>query len=121
MVVFIRMHSREVGVPHMSIRSKQCKRNKGEKMENSLPVYAVTGELTIAVAAEIKAKVVAWLSDGQVVTLDLSGVSRVDCAGLQVIIAAARTGRVALSSLSLAVHRAIETIGYVPADLAKEG
>lgn len=95
--------------------------NKSAMMENASPVHAVTGELTIAVVTELKANVIAWVADRQSTTLDLSGVSRVDCAGLQVIIAAARTGRVALPSLSLAVQHAMETIGYVPADVDTHG
>ena len=83
-------------------------------------MHAVTGELTIAVAAEVKAKVATWLSGNRVITLDLSSVSRVDCAGLQVIIAAARTGRVTLRSISSAVHRAMEIVGHVPAELVKD-
>ena len=83
--------------------------------ENASPVHVVTGELTIAVAAETKATVAAWVSDGKSTTLDLSGVSRVDCAGLQLIIAAERTGRVLLTALSLPVRRAMETIGFMPA------
>lgn len=105
----------------MSIRPKKRKQIKAAIIENPSSVHTVTGELTIAVAEEMKAKVVTWLSEGHhVVTLDMSGVSRVDCAGMQVIIAAVQTGRVALQSLSLAVSRAMTTIGYRPADLATE-
>lgn len=86
---------------------------------NASPVHAVKGELTIAVAAEVRTNIVAWVSDGQLATIDLSGVNRVDCAGLQVIIAAERTGRVALTALSLPVEQALETIGYRPADPLK--
>ena len=105
----------------MSIKSKKWRRNKATIRKNSSAVHAVTGELTIAVAAELKAKVATWLSDARVITLDLSGVNRVDCAGLQVVVAAARTGRVTLRSMSSAVHRAMETIGYTPTDLAPDG
>lgn len=90
-------------------------------MEKTSPVHAVTGELTIAVAAEIKANVVTWLADGKSATLNLSGVTRVDCAGLQVIIAAERTGQVVLTALSSAIRLAMETIGYRSAEEAQEG
>ena len=96
-------------------------KNENAAMGDASPVHAVIGELTIAVAAENKASVAAWVSDGKSATLDLSGVSRVDCAGLQLIIAAERTGRVALTALSLPMRHAMETIGFMPADAAREG
>lgn len=85
-------------------------------IEPTSPVHAMKGELTIAVAADVRTNIVAWVSDGRLAALDLSGVTRVDCAGLQVIIAAERTGQIALTALSSPVLRALETIGYKPAD-----
>jgi anti-anti-sigma regulatory factor len=87
----------------------------------SLPQrYTPTGDLTIATAKEFKAELVDMVSDGKSGTLDLAGVRRVDVAALQVMIAAERTGRIALTSLSQPVRMAIEVIGYTPHSYASD-
>ena len=83
--------------------------------------YVPPGDLTIATATEFKAALVDMLSDGKSGTLDLAGVRRVDAAALQVMIAAERTGRIALTSPSQPVMKAMEAIGFTPASAPSGG
>jgi anti-anti-sigma regulatory factor len=82
---------------------------------SSPQLYVPTGDLTIATITEFKAALVDMMSDGKSGTLDLAGVRRVDAAALQVMIAAERTGRIALTSPSQPVMKAMEVIGFMPA------
>ena len=82
---------------------------------SSPQMYVPTGDLTIATVTEFKAALVDMLSDGKSGTLDLAGVRRVDVAALQVMIAAQRTGRIALTSPSQPVLAAMAAIGFTPA------
>jgi len=82
---------------------------------SSPQMYVPTGDLTIATVTELKAALVDMISDGKSGTLDLAGVRRVDAAALQVMIAAERTGRIALTSPSQPVMKAMEVIGFTPA------
>lgn len=84
-------------------------------------MYVPTGNLTIATVTEFKAALVDKVSDGKSVTLDLAGVQRVDAAALQVMIAAERTGRIALTSPSQPVMKAMEAIGFTPASASSDG
>ena len=77
--------------------------------------YVPTSDLTIATVTEFKAALVDMTSDGKSGMLDMSGVRRVDVAALQVMIAAQRTGRIALMSLSQPVMAAMAAIGFTPA------
>ncbi|MGH7217715.1 MAG: STAS domain-containing protein [Nitrospiraceae bacterium] len=77
--------------------------------------YVPTSDLTIATVTEFKAALVDMTSDGKSGTLDLAGVRRVDVAALQVVIAAQRTGRIALTSPSQPVIAAMAAIGFTPA------
>jgi anti-anti-sigma regulatory factor len=82
---------------------------------SSPQLYVPTGDLTIATVTEFKAALVDMISDGKSGTLDLAGVRRVDAAALQVMIAAERTGRIALTTPSQPVMKAMEAIGFTPA------
>jgi anti-anti-sigma regulatory factor len=84
-------------------------------------MYVPTGDLTIATVREFKAALVDMMSDGKSGTLDLAGVLRVDAAALQVMIAAERTGRIALTSPSQPVMKAMEAIGFAPASAPSDG
>jgi len=88
---------------------------------SSPQMYLPTGDLTIATVREFKAALVDMTSDGKSRTLDLAGVLRVDAAALQVMIAAERTGRIALSSPSQPVMKAMEAIGFTPASAPSDG
>ena len=77
--------------------------------------YVPTSDLTIATVTEFKAALVDMTSDGKSGMLDLAGVRRVDVAALQVMIAAQRTGRIALMSPSQPVMAAMAAIGFTPA------
>jgi anti-anti-sigma regulatory factor len=84
-------------------------------------MYVPAGDLTIATVREFKAALVDMMSDGKSGTLDLAGVLRVDAAALQVMIAAERTGRIALTSPSQPVMKAMEAIGFTPASAPSDG
>ena len=88
---------------------------------SSPQLYVPTGDLTIATVREFKAALVDMMSDGKSGTLDLAGVRRVDVAVLQVMIAAERTGRIALTSPSQPVMKAMEAIGFTPASAPSDG
>jgi len=82
---------------------------------SSPQLYVPTGDLTIATVTEFKTALVDMMSDGKSGTLDLAGVRRVDVAALQVMIAAQRTGRIALTNPSQPVMKAMAAIGFTPA------
>lgn len=88
---------------------------------SSPQMYVPIGDLTIATVTEFKAALVDMMSDGKSGTLDLAGVRRVDTAALQVMIAAERTGRIALTSPSQPVMKAMEAIGFTPASAPIDG
>jgi anti-anti-sigma regulatory factor len=88
---------------------------------SSPQMYVPTGDLTIATVTEFKAALVDMMSDGKSGTLDLAGVRRVDVTVLQVMIAAERTGRIALTSPSQPVMKAMEAIGFTPASAPSDG
>ena len=82
---------------------------------SSPQLYVPPGDLNIATVTEFKAALVDMTSDGKSGMLDLAGVRRVDVAALQVMIAAQRTGRIALMSPSQPVMAAMAAIGFTPA------
>ncbi|HEV8326876.1 MAG TPA: STAS domain-containing protein [Nitrospiraceae bacterium] len=88
---------------------------------SSPQLYVPTCDLTIATVTEFKAALVDMMSDGKSGTLDLAGVQRVDAAALQVMIAAERTGCIALTNPSLSVKKAMEAIGFTPASAPSDG
>ena len=60
-----------------------------EKTKNGVCHLAVEGEMTIYTATELKSELAPHLSKGQI-EIDLSGVSEMDTAGLQLLILAKR-------------------------------
>ena len=60
------------------------------------PVFAITGELSIYRAAELTAALLAWVgqqSQSTQLDVDLSAVSEMDSAGLQMLLALQRTAK----------------------------
>jgi len=82
--------------------------------------YVPTDDLTIATVTEFKAALVNMISDGKSGTLELAAVRRVDTAALQVMIAAERTGRIALKNPSQPVRKAMDAIGFTPASVPND-
>lgn len=67
-------------------------------MSTPLPIE---GELTVFTVHELKVRLLAALSEGQPLQLDLSGVSEVDGAGIQLLLAAQRQARQQGSAITL--------------------
>lgn len=82
--------------------------------------YVPTDNLTISTVTELKASLVDMISDGKSGSLDLAAVRHVDTAALQVMIAAERTGRIALRNPSQPVRKAMEAIGFTPASVPND-
>ena len=58
--------------------------------DNPVTRLAITGELTIYTAAELRQQLLDALATGQEVDVDLSQVSEIDSAGMQLMVAAKR-------------------------------
>lgn len=73
----------------------------------------VEGDLTIYEAAETRASLLALVDGARAVELDLADVGDIDSAGLQLLLATARTlgGRLSLVGASAAVTEAIGLLG----------
>ena len=74
------------------------------------------GELTIYHATGLRTALLEALQAQPALDLDLSGVTEIDCAGVQLLLAAAQAaaaagGRIALRSRSTAVDEAFATLG----------
>jgi anti-sigma B factor antagonist len=65
---------------------------------------AIDGEMTIYRAAELKPLVLDALKDHSTLELDLSGVTEMDTAGLQILVLAKQAAQAAGSSLRLSGH-----------------
>lgn len=65
---------------------------------------AIDGEMTIYRAAELKPVVLAALKDHGTLELDLSGVTEIDTAGVQILVLAKQAAQAAGSVLRLAAH-----------------
>jgi len=72
--------------------------------QGSASQLALSGELTIYHAAEVKQQVLAALRTGPVLELDLSGVTEIDTAGLQVLMLAKQTAQAEQRELRLVQH-----------------
>ncbi len=70
-----------------------------------------SGPLTIADVVEFHSTIRTHLDQEGPVALDLSAVEQVDTAGLQAIVAAAKTGRVTVGVMSESVRQAAELVG----------
>jgi len=64
----------------------------------------LTGELTIYTAADFKTALLNRLGQAQHLTVDLSGVSELDCAGLQVMLLARREAEIGTRTLQWEKH-----------------
>jgi anti-anti-sigma factor len=65
---------------------------------------AFTEDFTIYRATEIKAALLAPLADAERIELDLTGVSRIDSAGCQLLILAKREANAAGKALAIVAH-----------------
>jgi len=68
--------------------------------------------VTVASAAELKEALVAWLSSGKDLELDLKNIEEIDLTVLQLLWAAARTGGKIVARASDAVRRAARDAGF---------
>ena len=80
--------------------------------------YVPTGDVTIFEAASFKDELVKLLALEGPVAIDCSNVGRVDSCALQLIIAAQRSGRLALTGVSDALRQKLVRIGCADAPMA---
>jgi anti-anti-sigma factor len=78
-------------------------------------LLSIGGEMNIYRAAELKQNLLDTLGEGVAVELDLSGVTDIDSAGLQLLMLAkneaqARGGRMCLGARSSVVHELLELL-----------
>ena len=73
---------------------------------------APTGELTIFEAAEFKALLVKLFANDGLVSLDLSGVARVDTAAIQLMLAARKQGRMFVTGISDDLLAKLNQLGF---------
>ena len=72
---------------------------------------APTGELTIFEAAEFKESLVNLFANDGLVSLDLSGVARVDTAAIQLMLAARKQGRMFVTGISDDLQTKLNQLG----------
>jgi anti-sigma B factor antagonist len=84
----------------------------------STRVLRIDGELTIYRADEIKALLLAALAEPSDLELDLSGVSELDTAGLQLLMLAKKTALAGSHALHLVAHSTAVTGVFELLDLA---
>lgn len=75
------------------------------------PILVPTGDLTIFEAAEFRDSLVTLLGNNGPVELDLSGIQRMDGAGLQLVLAATRYERCSLTKIEDPVRDMMELVG----------
>ena len=73
---------------------------------------APTGELTIFEAAEFKDSLVKLFANDGLVSLDLSGVARVDIAAIQLMLAARKQGRMFVTGVSDDLLAKLNQLGF---------
>lgn len=73
---------------------------------------APSGDLTIFEAAEFKESLVKLFANEGLVSLDLSGVARVDTAGIQLILAARKQGRMLVLGISDDLQDKLTQLGF---------
>jgi anti-anti-sigma regulatory factor len=73
---------------------------------------APTGELTIFEAAEFKESLVKLFANDGLVSLDLSGVARVDTAAIQLMLAARKQGRMFVTGVSEDLQAKLNQLGF---------
>ncbi|THJ17629.1 MAG: STAS domain-containing protein [Nitrospira sp. CG24B] len=73
---------------------------------------APTGDLTIFEAAEFKDSLVKLFANEGLVSLDLSGVDRVDTAAIQLLLAARKQGRMFVTGIPQELQAKLNQLGY---------
>jgi anti-anti-sigma regulatory factor len=73
---------------------------------------APSGDLTIFEAAEFKESLVKLFANEGLVSLDLSGVARVDTAGIQLILAARKQGRMLVLGIPHDLQDKLVQLGF---------
>jgi anti-anti-sigma regulatory factor len=73
---------------------------------------APSGDLTVFEAAEFKASLVKLFANEGMVSLDLSGVARVDTAGIQLILAARKQGRMLVMGIPQDLQAKLTQLGF---------
>ncbi|MBX3325117.1 MAG: STAS domain-containing protein [Nitrospira sp.] len=84
--------------------------SKGESQ--NLRHLAPTGDLTIFEAVEFKTSLVNLLANDGLVSLDLSGVARVDTAAIQLMLAARKQGRMVVTGISEELQTKLNQLGF---------
>jgi anti-sigma B factor antagonist len=75
-----------------------------EQHDNAPHIVYVEGEMTIYRAAEIKETLITSIAESAVIEFDLSRVTALDSAGVQLLMLAERTARTRHSELRLVAH-----------------
>ena len=75
-----------------------------EQRNNAPPVVYIEGEMTIYRAAEIKETLITSIAESTVIEFDLSRVTALDSAGVQMLMLAERTAQGRHSELRLVEH-----------------
>ena len=88
--------------------SAQTQRGEGQNARHLAP----TGELTIFEAAEFKESLVNLFANDGLVSLDLSGVARVDTAAIQLMLAARKQGRMFVTGISDDLQTKLNQLGF---------
>lgn len=73
---------------------------------------APSGDLTVFEAAEFKESLVKLFANEGMVSLDLSGVGRVDTAGIQLILAARKQGRMLVVGIPQDLQAKLTQLGF---------
>ncbi|MBI5315332.1 MAG: STAS domain-containing protein [Nitrospirae bacterium] len=81
-------------------------------MDTDQKLCKPTGELTIFEAAEFKESLVTLLTSEGLVCLDLSQVSRVDTAAIQLMWAARKLGRLLVTGISDELQSKVTRLGF---------
>jgi anti-anti-sigma regulatory factor len=81
-------------------------------MDTDQKLCKPTGELTIFEAAEFKESLVTLLTSEGLVCLDLSQVSRVDTAAIQLMWAARKLGRLLVTGISDELQAKVTRLGF---------
>ncbi|WP_292936740.1 STAS domain-containing protein [Noviherbaspirillum sp.] len=91
------------------------KRQDGARPELSL---SLEGEMTIYQAAELKQLLLTSLAQCQTLEIDLSAITEIDAAGVQLLIAAKKAALAAQKDIRLAAHSAAVTEAFELLDMS---
>lgn len=80
-------------------------------MEKQAHVFTPTGDLTICEVTTFRESVVALVADDKSWLLDLSQLRRVDAAGMQLLLAAERSGNFTLTGMSEELRHSLQHVG----------